>query len=49
VVGEGVETAAQFEFLKKHDCDEAQGFHLAKPMPASEFELFAARPDAVGS
>src|SRR5712691_7553091 len=49
VVGEGVETAAQFEFLKKHDCDEAQGFHLGKPMPASEFELFAARPDAVGS
>src|SRR6267143_1996253 len=49
VVGEGVETGAQFEFLKKHDCDEAQGFHLAKPMPASEFELFAARPDAVGS
>jgi len=32
VVGEGVETAAQFEFLKKHDCDEAQGFHLAKPV-----------------
>jgi diguanylate cyclase (GGDEF)-like protein len=49
VVGEGVETGAQFEFLKKHDCDEAQGFHLAKPMPASEFELFAARPDAIGS
>ncbi len=49
VVGEGVETAAQFEFLKKHDCDEVQGFHLGKPMPAPEFELFAARPDAVGS
>jgi diguanylate cyclase (GGDEF)-like protein len=27
VVGEGVETAAQFEFLRKHDCDEVQGFH----------------------
>jgi len=49
VVGEGVETAAQFEFLRKHDCDEVQGFHLGKPMPASEFELFSARPDAVGS
>ena len=49
VVGEGVETAAQFEFLKKHDCDEVQGYHFAMPMPASEFELFAARPDAVGS
>src|SRR6266850_351616 len=49
VVGEGVETAAQFEFLRKHDCDEVQGYHFARPMPASEFELFAARPDAVGS
>src|SRR6266852_666310 len=49
VVGEGVETGAQFEFLKKHDCDEVQGFHLGKPMPASEVELFSARPDAVGS
>ena len=42
VVGEGVETQAQFEFLKKHDCDEVQGFHFAKPMPAAEFERFAA-------
>src|SRR6266852_3482009 len=48
VVGEGVETAAQFEFLRNHDCDEVQGFHLGKPMPASEFELLSARPDAVG-
>ncbi len=37
VVGEGVETEAQFEFLKKHDCDEVQGFHFGKPMPAPEF------------
>src|SRR6266852_1434977 len=42
VVGEGVETQAQFEFLKKHDCDEVQGFHFAKPMPPAEFEGFAA-------
>ena len=42
VVGEGVETGAQFEFLKKHGCDEVQGYHFGRPMPASEFERFAA-------
>jgi diguanylate cyclase (GGDEF)-like protein len=49
VVGEGVETEAQFEFLKRHDCDEVQGFHFGKPMPASEFERFAAKSDGVRS
>ena len=49
VVGEGVETEAQFEFLKKHDCDEVQGFHFGRPMPAPEFERFAARADTVRS
>jgi diguanylate cyclase (GGDEF)-like protein len=42
VVGEGVETGAQFEFLKKHSCDEVQGYHFGRPMPASDFERFAA-------
>jgi diguanylate cyclase (GGDEF)-like protein len=42
VVGEGVETQAQFEFLKKHSCDEVQGYHFGRPMPAQEFERFAA-------
>jgi diguanylate cyclase (GGDEF)-like protein len=49
VVGEGVETEAQFEFLKKYDCDEVQGYHFGRPMPAPEFERFAARADAVKS
>ncbi|MCB2290799.1 EAL domain-containing protein [Clostridium sp. CS001] len=38
VIAEGVETDAQFEFFKKHKCDEIQGFYFYKPMPASEIE-----------
>ncbi len=35
-VAEGVETEEQYEYLKKIDCDNIQGFLLGKPMPADE-------------
>ncbi|AFI84927.1 bifunctional diguanylate cyclase/phosphodiesterase [Methylophaga nitratireducenticrescens] len=38
VIAEGVETQAQCDFLKKHQCDEIQGYLFAKPMPADELE-----------
>ncbi|MCM5681295.1 EAL domain-containing protein [Schlegelella sp. S2-27] len=37
IVAEGVETPFQLEQLKTLRCDEAQGFLLGRPMPASEF------------
>ncbi len=37
-VCEGVETENQLEFLKSIDCDYAQGYYLARPMPLSEYE-----------
>ncbi|MGN6651214.1 sensor domain-containing protein [Trinickia sp.] len=33
VIAEGVETAAQLDFLKERACNEMQGFFFARPMP----------------
>jgi EAL domain-containing protein (putative c-di-GMP-specific phosphodiesterase class I) len=37
VIAEGVETEAQAAFLLKEQCEEAQGFLYAKPLPAGQF------------
>ncbi|MFJ1302248.1 putative bifunctional diguanylate cyclase/phosphodiesterase [Pseudomonadota bacterium AL_CKDN230030165-1A_HGKHYDSX7] len=37
IVAEGVETAAQQQFLTDLGCDSLQGFLLGKPMPATQF------------
>jgi len=37
VVAEGVESVEDVAFLKKQECDEAQGYYFSRPIPADEF------------
>ena len=43
VVAEGVETAAILERLRLLACDEAQGYHIARPLPVDDFLAWQAR------
>ncbi len=45
VVVEGVETASIFESVMGMACDEVQGYHLARPMPAAELPGWLTRHD----
>ena len=42
VVAEGVEDAKSWQMLRELDCDEAQGYHMGRPMPATEFVAWSA-------
>jgi diguanylate cyclase (GGDEF)-like protein len=50
VVGEGVEDAATLDALHDLECDQAQGFHLCRPITAPELlSWIAERPDAAAT
>ncbi len=36
VIAEGVENEAQLSFLRRHDCDQIQGYHFSRPLPADQ-------------
>jgi len=38
VIAEGVESAAQLEFLRQHRCDQAQGYFIGKPAPVEQLQ-----------
>jgi diguanylate cyclase (GGDEF)-like protein/PAS domain S-box-containing protein len=40
-IAEGVETAEQLEFLKKHGCQQAQGFYFSPAIGGEQFATFA--------
>ena len=41
-LAEGIETQSEVEFLVENGCPFGQGFHLGRPMPASEIPRFLA-------
>ncbi len=41
VVAEGVENAVVWNMLRELNCDQAQGFHMGKPMPADQFAAWS--------
>ena len=38
VIAEGVANVEQLEFLRKHRCDQAQGYLISKPIPVADLE-----------
>jgi len=49
VVAEGVETREEAEFLRAHECDEAQGYYFSRPVPPGQFArlLRSGIPEAI--
>lgn len=45
-VAEGVETEAQYEYLKQIECDNIQGFLLGRPMPENELVKLMKKKEA---
>jgi EAL domain-containing protein (putative c-di-GMP-specific phosphodiesterase class I) len=39
VIGEGVETRAQLDYLRDNKCDELQGYYFSRALPPEEFAL----------
>ena len=40
VIAEGVESDAQFSFLKNHGCEEAQGYLISRPLEAAQLRAW---------
>ena len=49
VVAEGVENEAILELLHQLGCDEAQGYHISRPMPVDAFNAWRERRAAAAA
>ncbi len=48
-IAEGVEHAEQLSLLLDEQCDEAQGYHIARPLPPDEFLAWCKRQPCCGT
>ena len=49
IVAEGVETEAELEFVRERGCDEVQGYHFCRPLPADQIaEKYGLAPVRAG-
>lgn len=48
IVAEGVETAAQLDFLRQHRCPEGQGYYFQRPATGADIVCFLKRAVAQG-
>jgi EAL domain-containing protein (putative c-di-GMP-specific phosphodiesterase class I) len=39
-IAEGVEDDATLDVIRRHGCNEVQGFHFARPMPSEQFARY---------
>ena len=46
VIAEGVETEAHLEWLHARNCDEVQGYHFSRPVPADAAALLLSKSKA---
>ncbi|CAG8863278.1 hypothetical protein PS627_00214 [Pseudomonas fluorescens] len=49
ITAEGIETQAQYDFLRDAGCDQGQGFLIARPMPTAELRQWLADVRAAGT
>ncbi|MEN3304342.1 MAG: hypothetical protein V7603_544 [Micromonosporaceae bacterium] len=48
VVAEGVEEAAEYDYLLSQGCDTVQGYHISRPLPPDRMMAWLSRPRRLG-
>ncbi|NHZ95810.1 EAL domain-containing protein [Massilia sp. CCM 8734] len=48
VIAEGVETAAQLNYLRRHRCDQIQGYYVSRPLPTEQVSAFLLQSNVLG-